>query len=189
MALDIKDRLAKLAEMVFWTVIILALVFGMVYLSFEFFTIPIGYSMALQVSVVVIFYKVYRWWRWPGTYHGKSSRRLIADTVLSVLFFWSVPILAVLAQFHALGFVPIRKIARKLDLAFPFETREMLQVSRVAPPQYFPGAWGKLRKVRVVSLNESLSAPLPVGCLIYRVDFGSGIQIDIPETEVIPPDD
>jgi hypothetical protein len=187
---EAKDNLLHYRDLICGVVFTIALLGGMVGLSLYWFLDDppaFWWCLAVQSAIAVLLYKIYRWWRWPGTYHAKTSGRLIRDCALSVLFVWSLPLIALIARFHLLNILPLRKIGRILDLTFPFSLREKVQVSRVAPAQFQPGAWGIVRGIRVIGPNENIWVPLPVGSLVYRVGFGAQ-EIDIPEAEIIPPD-
>ena len=190
MSPDARDKLLRLRDRVCGVAVVLTVMGGILYVSLKWFIDDdrwFWWSLAIQSAVAILLYKIYRWWRWPGTYHAKTSGRLIRDSALSVLFVWSMPLIALLARFHLLKVLPLRKISRNLDLTFPCFTWEKVQVSRVAPQPFRPGEWGTIRGVRVIGPNENTWTPMPLGSLVYRVGFGAQ-EVDIPEAEIIPPD-
>jgi hypothetical protein len=182
----IKDRLVEYGLIACSVIAFLAVVFVVLFISFDYFDRwGILFALAVQLAFIIVLFHFYRWWRYPGIFQSHSATGLFRKIALSILFIWSLPVIALLAHFHLAGLLPLKDMGAYLGLEFPFHTRKRVQISRVVPVQFRPGEVGIVRKVRVVSSSDFFPAPMPVGTALYKVSFPDGVAIEIPEEEIV----
>lgn len=139
-------------------------------------------AIAAEVALVVFIYHLYRWLRYPGLFQSKSSGRLFFEVLFSILFMYSIPLIAILAKFHFSQLLPLDKAGFKLGLEFRFKIRELVQLSADAP--FHAGEVGRIARIRVAAENDISPIPFRTGEVIYGVRFADEI-VDIPEPCVL----
>lgn len=183
---ETKIRLIKIGQTVAGTVLILAVLSLILFVASAYFDgWRIFAAIAIEVAILVFLFHVYRWFRYPGLFRSRSATQLFSRVMLSILFFFSIPVIAILARFHIAASLPLDKVGYKLGLEFKFKMRDLVCVAPGAP--LHAGQVGRIRKIRVAI--EDLASPMQIktGDVIYVISsarFGGGI-FEIPERYIL----
>jgi hypothetical protein len=165
---EIKIRLIEISQTIVGTVSILGLLAFILFVAYAYFHgWGILAAIAVELALLVFVYHVYRWFRYPGLFQSKSAIQLFSQVLLSILFIYSIPLIAILARLHIARFLPLEKVGWKLGLEFKFKMREVVRTSTDAPTH--PGEIGRITKIRVAAEDSSALMPLQIGEVIYQV--------------------
>ena len=139
-------------------------------------------AIAVEIALLVFFYHLYRWIRYPGLFQSKSPGRLFFEVLFSILLIYSIPLIASLAKLHFAKFLPLDRAGFKLGMEFKFKIRDIVQLGANAPCH--AGEVGRIARIRVVGENDISQMQHRTGEVIYGVQFPDEI-VEIPEQYVL----
>lgn len=180
---EIKIRLIEIGHAAVATVAILAVLSLILFVAGTYFHgWRIFTAIATEVAILVFLSHVYRWFRYPGLFHSRSAIQLFSQVMLSILLMYSIPLIAILARFHVVAFLPLDKVGYKLGLEFKFKMRDRVLVKADAP--FHAGEVGRITKIRVASEDLASLMQIKTGDVIYGVRFADGI-FEMPERYIL----
>ena len=173
----------KIGQTIVGTVVILTVLSLILFVAYKYFDgWRILTAIAIEVAILVFLFHVYRWFRYPGLFQSKSAVQLFSRVLLSILFIYSIPLIAILAKLHIAAFLPLDQIGYKLGLEFKFKVREPVWIAADAP--FHAGEIGRIAKIRVAIEDRASPMQIKTGDVIYGVRFGGGI-FEMPERYIL----
>lgn len=139
-------------------------------------------AIAAEIAALVFIYHLYRWARYPGLFQSKSAGQLFSNVLLSILFIYSIPLIAILAKFHIAALLPLDKVGYKLGLEFKFKVRDVVRIGADAP--FHAGEVGRITKIQVATENRVSPISFRAGEAIYSIR-SDGEPFEMPERYVL----
>jgi hypothetical protein len=181
---DIRIRLIEIGLTAIAAIGIAAVLGIIFFVAFKYFhSWHILIAILVEFALCIFACHLYRWYRYAGLFESKSSGRLLSEVLLSVLFIYSLPLIAIMVMLHIAGFLPFNKLIIALGLDFKFKIREQVQISAFAP--VYPNATGRIKKIRVATENDISCIQYRSGEVIYSIQFANEI-VEMPEKYLLP---
>ena len=170
----IKLAVIRIGQTVIATTGILALLAFILFVAFKYFSgWGILAALAIEIAGLVFIFHLYRWLRYPGLFQSKAAGQLFSEILLSILFIYSIPLIAILAKLHIAEFLPLDTVGYKLGLEFKFKMHNVVRVRTDAP--FHPGEVGRVTKIRVATESRASPLAFQAGEAIYSIRSVDGI--------------